>query len=270
MTYDALEVSEYDGDVVEVYRFIGSVSNYLLTSYATDFTYNFENYVALPGLGRQTIKKSSSGGSQTGELEVELPFDHPLAQDYAFSSVPPNLDLTLLRGHRSDAEFRTLWSGKATAWTVAKRIAKVRFPSSFTIALQNTIPSRRWQGPCNHLLYDNQCGVNRTLHDENSTVLTYVGNTITLVSLSWVAQEGFGGEIVNNRTGERRSIESHTGDTITMKRPFNDTLDGDPITVFKGCDHEAATCLSVFNNIDNFGGFNLVPSLNPFTQERLR
>lgn len=272
MTYDAQETSVDSGTPVELYQFVGTISSYLLTSYATDYTYQFQSYTSVPGLRRKDIKKTSTGGSQIGELQIEIPFDHPLAIEYAFSDVPPNLSVVLLRGHSSDPDeaFRVLWQGAVTSFSVKERLATLRVPSAFTLALQNTIPSRRWQGLCNHLLYDDLCQANRLLHDEATTVNSFSGNTVIVSSLSWGSNEGDGGEMINNRTGERRTIQSHSGTSITIKLPFTDMQTGDPVTVYEGCDHLASTCDGKFNNLDNFGGFNLVPNLNPFTQSQLR
>ena len=274
MTFDAYETSEYDGHKVELYEFVGTISSHLLTSYATDYVYNFQTYTAVEGLKSGNRKKTSAGGSQVGELEVEIPFDHALAIEYAFSDVPPDLSLTLRQGHASDpaAAFRVIWTGAVTTFSVEKRLAKLIVPSSFSLALQNTIPSRRWQGPCNHLLYDGQCTVSRLLHDLIVTVNSFSGVTIVtdVLGASWTGTEGFGGEVINNRTGERRTIQSHSGNSITVKLPFTDLITGDSITVYEGCDHSAATCQAKFNNLDNFGGFNLVPNLNPFQASRLR
>ena len=272
MTYEALEVSPYDGHAVELYNFDGLFNDYLLTSYAVDYVWNFQTYQAVAGLSRKSRKVSSVGGSSTGELEIEIPFDHPLALEYAYTDVPPTLNMTVFRGHASDVDeaFQTIWKGPVTSWSVQKRKATLRVPSTFTRILDQTIPSKRWQGPCNHLLYDSNCGVLRSTFSTNTTILTIVGTAITLTSLPWVGTEGVGGELINNITGERRGIQSHTGNTVTLKLPFTSALAGHSVTAAQGCDHAATTCQSKFSNYDNFLGFPLVPGINPFIAGRLR
>lgn len=272
MTFDAIETSAYDGHKVELYTFTGTISSFRLTSYVRDYVFTGQTYTSTPGLKRNTVKKTSSGGSQSGEVEITIPFDHPMATQYAFSDVPPDLAVIIQQGHASDVDqaFQTIWQGAITTFTVRERLAKLTCPSAFSLVLGNTIPSRRWQGPCNHLLYDERCGVSRNSFDLNVEVESFTGLTITMVSLAWSGTEGDGGEAINDRTGERRSIQSHTDDIITIKLPFTDLVIGDTLTLFQGCDHSADTCNNKFSNLDNYGGFNLVPSLNPFTQSQLR
>lgn len=272
MTYETYELSAYEGHKVELYTFVGTISTYRLTSYVSNYAFASQVYTATPGLKRNTIKKTSAGGSRSGEVEILLPFDHPLALEYAFADVPPNLRVTIQQGHASDPDnaFQTIWSGAVTTFTVEKRLAKLKVPSAFSLALENEIPSRRWQGPCNHLLYDSGCGVNRATFSESVTVSGFSGLEVTLGALTWTTDEGNGGEAINDRTGERRTIASHALTVLTLKLPFTDLLVGDTLTVYQGCDHSAATCLNKFDNLDNYGGFNLVPSINPFTRERLR
>jgi uncharacterized phage protein (TIGR02218 family) len=272
MTYETFEESDDDGFAVELYLFEGSFEDFALTSYPTSYPYLLRTYVPTPGLKRRNIKIDAAGGSSSGALEVEIPYDHPLASAYAFTNTPPDLTLTLYRGHASDpdGEFRVLWTGPVTSWAVQGRVAKLRIPSSFDEALERPIPGIRWQGPCNHLLYDSRCGVSRLLHQHTAVIVAVSGVNVTLASLPWTGTDGDGGEMVNSVTGERRTIVSHAGAVVTLKLPFSRAEDGDLVTVYKGCDHTFATCQSKFSNGNNFLGFPLVPGINPFSTGRIR
>jgi len=266
LTYDAHETSASDGYVVELFEFIGTFNTYRYTSFARDYTYLGDVYTAIAGLRRKTVKATTSDGASSSDLELEMPFDLPVAIEYAFTDTPPQLNFTLYRGHVSDpdGEFRVMWTGEASTWSVKGRQASLKIPSAFAVALDNIIPSRRWQGPCNHLLYDGRCAVVKAAFSTITTITAFSTNQVSVASLSWSGTEGIGGEVLNNSTGERRTIIAHSGTLITLKLPFSQLTIGDSVTVSMGCDHSAATCRDKFSNLDNFGGFPLIPSLNPF------
>jgi uncharacterized phage protein (TIGR02218 family) len=266
MSYEANEESVQGGFAVELFTFEGTFNNHYLTSYAEDYTFNGQVYTSTPGLQRKNTDSTAVGGSSSGALEIDLPFSVAVAREYAFSDVPPELTFTLHRGHASDvdAAFRILWTGKGGVWTVKGRMASLQIPSAFSAALGTSFPARRWQSPCNHLLYDARCGINRADYDHSTTITSITGSRIRVATLPWTVKEGVGGEVVNNSTGERRTIRSHDGDVVRLKLPFAYAEPGQSITLYQGCDHTAVTCRDKFNNLDEYGGFNLIPSKNPF------
>lgn len=272
MSYDQKELSAYDAYAVELYLFEGTFNTYRLTTHANPITYDGHVYTDTAGLSRQNRKIAAAHGASTGEMQVDIPYDHPLATEYAYIDIPPTLNFTLLRGHLTDltSEFRILWTGPVTKWSVKGRTASLHIPSTFAEALSRVIPSKRWQRPCNHLLYDARCGVSRASFSHSTTISSISGVNVLLVNLPWTGTEGNGGELVNNVTGERRSIVSHSVTNVTLKIPFAKAQEGHSVTAFMGCDHTGATCKAKFNNYENFGGFEHVPSVNPFQASRIR
>jgi len=266
MSYDDYEISGSDGYVAELYDFEGLFTSYYYTSFAEDLVVDGRTYTAVEGLKRKNIKVTSVGGSSSGDLEIEIPFDLPLTKEYAFTDVPPTLNLVLRRGHRGDPSeaFPVIWSGAVGSWTVKGRKASLKVPSTFALALDASVPAQRWQGPCSHLLYNARCGILRTDYRHVTTVTSLSANIINVASLPWTGTEGIGGEVINSDTGERRTIRSHEGTVVTLKVPFTELRPGSNVILQQGCDHSAATCRDKFNNLDRYGGCNLVPSLNPF------
>lgn len=267
MTYDALENSDSDGYVAELYEFLGVANNYYYTSFASAQTFGGHTYIPVAGLKRKGITTTTVGGSSSGDLEIELPYDNPLASEYAFTDVPASLRLNLRRRHISDPDeaAAVIWAGEVGVWTVKGRKATFKVPSVFSVALETIVPKIRWQKPCNNLLYDARCKVVRASYQVNTTISSSSGNTVTVASVGgWSGTEGVGGEIINNDTGERRTIVSHTGAVLTLKLPFSSFTPGDSVSLYQGCDHSGQTCKDKFNNIANYGGFLLIPSVNPF------
>jgi uncharacterized phage protein (TIGR02218 family) len=68
-----------------------------------------------------------------------------------------------------------------------------------------------------------------------------------------------------------RGIKSHQGTgtgtpsvEITYEIP-NFPVGGDVLSLYPGCDHSMATCISKFNNLVNYGGFPYMTQKNPWS-----
>jgi hypothetical protein len=264
MTYESTELSVQGSHVAELYTFEGTLGAFRYTSYACDYEFEGEIFRRLPGLTRKSMDLATVAGSSSGELEVALPFTTDVARRYAFSDVPPTLNFKLQRVHVDTDNSKTLWTGAGGVWTVKGRTATLKIPSSFATAMETTFPARRWQGPCNHLLYDGRCGVSRAANSQDTTITAIRNTQIEVAGYGLGDNECVGGEIINNDTGERRTIRSHKDLAFRVKLPFAVAEVGQSITICRGCNHSAAQCKARFDNIDRFGGMNLVPSLNPF------
>src|SRR5690606_23628846 len=74
------------------------------------------------------------------------------------------------------------------------------------------------------------------------------------------------GEIVNTRTGEKRGIYDNNSNIVTISYPFVDIIPGDEVELVYGCDHKrTGHCRLRFDNVVNYGGFDFIPVVNPFT-----
>jgi hypothetical protein len=67
-------------------------------------------------------------------LDLDIPFDCDVVQDYAFANVPPKLELTVYRKQPDDT-FAIFWTGIVRGFEVADRLGKVKFRRSFSLAL---------------------------------------------------------------------------------------------------------------------------------------
>ena len=125
------------------------------------------------------------------------------------------------------------------------------------------IPKFKYHSPCNHVLYDAQCGVLQSAFTQSGVVSAVNGNTITVTGFSGTA---FTAGFVQNQAGtDFRMIIEQAADVFTLLLPFREIL-GETIDAFQGCDHTVVTCRDKFNAVPAFGGFPLVPGTNPFSQ----
>ncbi|UXO93751.1 hypothetical protein Pan1_36 [Pseudanabaena phage Pan1] len=264
MPFLDLEQSRSDAQPIELYEFQGSFTTYRLTSYQAQVTAAGGTFVPVAGLERGVLKVGTQEESSLA-LDITLPYDHPLVAEYAYKTAPPRLELTLYRVHLGDlANAVTMWKGRVTSFSVEGRKAKFRVPSQFAYILQGVTPQPRFQAPCNHLLYDTRCGVNKSANQHTTTVVNIAGNVIQLDSHPYADNECAAGEMSFASGNESRMIISHVGTSFTVSYPFAGLQVGAFVSITRGCDHSFATCKSKFSNGINFGGCPLVPDRNPF------
>ena len=265
MSYDTLETSQHDSAPVECYRFIGSFREYRYTSAQDVVVVNGLQYDPLP-IKRNQVKSGTQ--SEDGlALEVEMPFDSDVVNDYAYSESPPRLTLELYRAQRNGSmatDWIIEWQGRVTGFSVTNRVCKVKVPSIFAQVLQGDVPTNYYQQMCNHVLFDSGCKVSRGVHSVMTSVT--VADHLAIEVLSDGFSDGYlaGGEIVNQRTGERRLILNNVVNVVSFNYPFVDMRVGDAVELTAGCDHSWETCKAKFANGANFGGHPFIPGDNPF------
>lgn len=264
MPYIDDEISQHDGQPIELYRFVGPVVTYYYTSYHVDMQKDGNTYVAIP-MKRGSFEAATSDDPPS--LSIQMPFNTQLIQDYAFALSPRSLELTIFRRHGEAGADIVYWEGTVASFKVDGRIATIVVPSTFAGKMSMSVPTFYYQTQCNHALYGTFCGVARASFQTNTTV-TSLGANQTLFTVGSVGGNPNNyfkaGEIVRNSDGERRLVIAQTGTNITINYPFRELLVGDSVTLFAGCDHTMATCNAKFNNAINFGGMPFVPLENPF------
>jgi len=262
--FDNLEKSRASSAPVEGYKFVGSFKTYRYTSADRSVLINGETYLPI-AVTRSRVKAGTQEDDNLS-LDLEIPFDIDVIRDYAYAQTPPKLTLQVFRQQQDDPElsWSLFWTGIVRGFTVSGRTAKVQVPSVFSLALQGEVPNVYYQTPCNHVLYDSRCAVDRASHRFEGEVKTLGDGAIILQAAPTTTGVLAAGEIVNLRNGERRLILNNSGATITIGYPFVDLIVGDEVELVKGCDHSLATCKAKFDNVINFGGFPYIPSDNPF------
>lgn len=267
MSFEVVEKSPYDAEPIELFKFVGTINTYKLTTYSQEVTSGGDVYKPLAGLKR-TVLKVGTQEDESANIDISMPFDHPLIAEYAYQTAPPTLEFELRRCHRSNPNDSILmWKGKVLSFSVEGRVAKLRVPSLFSFILNGVAPNARYQAPCNHRLYDARCQVDPASYSANTTISSIAGNIVEVASFPFADGACTGGEMIFSGGGERRMIIANTGTSITLSYPFATLEVGDTVTLRQGCDHSLTTCKAKFANGDNFGGCPLVPDRNPFTSK---
>ena len=267
--YDDKEDSIDEGSPYELYEFIGTYRSYYLTTDSLPRVHEGRTYIPVSGMSRSEITVGTHEDSST-DMTVVIPITEQIVKDYAFQITPPKLELILRRFHRGALTEKVYWQGPIVSMVVADEEATLRIPSQFNSILQGNIPSVFIQPPCNHVLFDEMCGVSRTDNAVDTTVSSVSGTTIMIASAGGFPDGFFvGGEIVVPTRNERRMIIAHGGTTITVNYGFGRLVPGESVQVAGGCDYSRGpNGCAKYSNLPRFGGCPYVPgeSNNPFTQ----
>lgn len=266
MAYDVFEASVEAGRPIELYTFTIGAEVFRYTSAEDVVSYSANNYQPRPMNRTAPTLSSDQRGRQ--QLEMTLPKDDPVSQRYIAIVPATRVNLEVLQFHRDDSpNGQILWQGRITSVKFEKQGTVARFFSvSSEAALARPIPGRKYQGLCNHVLYDVRCKVTKAsfqhtgnVDAENNRVLT-VNGLLAAKGAGWAV----GGTVEISGSDEKRLIISQNGDDVTLQIEFPDSLVGVSVDVFAGCDHTLATCNGKFSNAVNNGGFPFVPKRNPF------
>lgn len=270
MSYTSTEQSVSGSQLIELYLFVGSDATYPITSADREITYNDVTYI--PDAVKRSSLKVGNYNDDSVQMTVDLPITNQLVKDYAFQISPPDVNLTMYRGHINPNgslanDWVTYWNGSVYTFSIKNNVCTMTIPSVFGTALTGTIPTVYYQNPCNHVLFDARCGVNRTAFSLAPNVVSVSGTTVIVDNIGSSADGTFvGGELAYLAHNSRRTITSQVGTTFTVNYEFADLPVGTNVSVTTGCNHAyAGDCLLKYNNTKNFGGFPYVPLTNPFS-----
>lgn len=260
MAFEDDEQSKHAGRPVELFKYEGTYDDYFYTSGPEEVTYLGDLYVPI-ATKRSTINVATQNDDNS-EVTIELPVSSQLIAVYGFQIAPPDLTLTIYRGHNGD--YIRAWSGNVENIQVVKGTATVRVPSDLAAALNADFPNVYYQGPCNHALFDDRCGILYGDWSFATEVAAVDATVVTLDGIGTLDGELVGGDAVL-ASGERRMIVSQAGNVITVNYPFAQIAINDVITIAAGCDLAwAGDCATRFDNQERNGGFPFIPPKNIF------
>lgn len=268
MTYDAQEISAYEGEPVEIYQFDREgVQLWRYTSADRDLIIEGNVYLAAP------VKRNNVEASQDVErtsLKITMPADADFPEQFIASPPTDRIMATVRRYHHTDptAELTFVWVGRVINVENKEHEAIISCESCISSLKRPTL-RRVYQTTCPHVLYGDQCKVSKVAFGAVAT-LQSGSSGVTLISSTFAAQAtGYytGGyvEIEIESKLNRAFITKHIGSAITTGLPLQGAAVGLAVTVYPGCNHSLITCQDKFNNILNYGGFPYIPVKNPMT-----
>lgn len=292
-TYATQDASAEGGSPVELYKFtqLGSTETYRYTSSNEPFTYDAEVYTPVV-LSRSEPKLSPK--MESGSIKITVPRDLPFVTRYLAPLPPLPEKLIIYRTHSTDTsnEVIVFWQGdiEAVAFKEDKAIIST---STLMGRLGGVIPKRNFSWMCNHVLFDDQCKVDKTAFFAHGVVQSVDKEVIVVAdslgtfdpligpvdsaTVRFTADPLFfnGGYLKytdSKGLTHHRSIISFTqpggGDSLVLLNHQILELAGQvggAVEMYAGCSHSVNVCYSKFNNVLNYGGFPLVPLDNPFS-----
>lgn len=145
---------------------------------------------------------------------------------------------------------------------VGRTKALLRVKSDLKL-LNVDMPRNLYQPSCLHTLYDQGCGLLRTLF----LVTGVVGAASNAKTINWTnsfATGYFAQGVIKftsgQNAGQSRPVQASTGTTVTLAYPAQfSPAANDTFVIYPGCDHTLSTCKNKFRNDRNYRGFPYVP-----------
>ena len=199
------------------------------------------------------------------EFTVSIPIETPFAQDLIAASGQPVV-VTLQRNQASGTPISPVLMGQMTKVKFSEDDAELTVATGERL-FQTLIPRTLIQRTCPWALYSTSCGVDKTSFATVATISSitpFNGGYVLTIDVD--APDGYwtNGIVKLDAGGAPLFIATHTGFNLTIwgDQPSELAVAGG-VTVYAGCDKNRSTCVSKFNNLDNFGGFPDLPAKDP-------
>jgi len=261
MSFISMEESQQSGAPVELYDFCINLTHWHYTSADHDITYSGQDYLARP-VARAAIEMSDEV-ARAG-LTISVSRDDAFVGSYLLGVGGRLASVTILRGHEADGEFVTIWKGRVGAIVFKNSLAEIQCESIFT-SLKRQGLRAKYQHLCRFALYGEGCNVSEGDYLFTGSISVVSGLTLTVPGLDGQADGYYFAGLLKYGDFVWRMIEGHAGNVITVDRSLPGAAYGDTVLVYPGCDHTSDACRDKFNNLLNFGGFEFIPLVNPFS-----
>ncbi len=231
---------------------ITTSATYRVATGTRDLVIDGNTYTAAPA-GRDEIGVSQSADPRA--ITIMLPMSHPLCQRYMAGGVPPTglIAVNVWRQQPTSGETECVWRGNLTSVAPETHVAKLHVPSTSSETYQRKLPVVSCGRACANVLYDARCTLARADFQIEFPVTTFAGRVVTIGGWDGLpADWATFGELLHVASGERMTIQSQSGNVVTMQLPIWEMQVGDTVRLFAGCDHTIETCRDKFVNTVNY------------------
>lgn len=272
--FSLFETSRQDGAPIELYEFSRRGCEYWrYTTTKNDVLHNSHTW-ASESISRSRLAQAND--QSRNALALIVPRNNAVADLFRISPPTDIITLTLYGLHRGDLTDPVhLWSGRVlnAKWKETSTAELQCEPVSFSMRRPGL--RRLYQRNCPHVLYGNQCKVNKLNFQHMTTVTSISGSVLGVASedsttypggfVEWPFGDSFPTEGQEPCTVDRRFVTGHAANSFTLDRPFQGIQVGDEVALYPGCAHNMNVCSSIFANLDNYGGMPFMPIKNPFS-----
>lgn len=255
---------------VDLYRIVVGSTVWRLTSAAKTQTHTtgpggaVENYdpAAIGRGGVQTRSEMSKAS-----VEVRLDLSHALATDLLsrWAEQPTTLTIYSKRTLATDV----VWKGRLANIVPGDASVTLTFESIYT-SMRRPGLRARFQKTCRHALYGRGCKVDPADFETPGTLASITGRTVVVAAAATKPDGYFSGGMIAAPDGTLSYVSEHVANALVLGRvssalriAFAATGVATAVKLYPGCDHSYATCRDKFDNDDNYGGFDYIPTKNP-------
>lgn len=178
------------------------------------------------------------------------------------------INVTVFGRHYGVDDYLVIWSGevRSVSWPALDRCSLICSP--FSQRMESEGLRLGWERNCPYALYSSRCGVNRDLYQVLASVAAMDGAQINHPAFATYAEGYFRAGFVEwaiSSSGEwnRRAIEAHSGDTLTLLGGTDGLSVGRSVRVYPGCAQTTDAC-QAFANLPNYGGIPHLAGESPF------
>lgn len=278
MTFEQYEESQFDGEPIQLYRFIYGPQNtdaygYTDAEQAVFISSHEITYQPVP-IDRDAI--SASGKLDNTTLAISMPARLEVPQMWVGYPPATVVEVYIYQMHLSDPdkEFKQIWAGRAltVGWSGTGSTLSCE---PFSTSQRRVGLRRNFQYMCPLMLYQTglgQCNADLAAATTTTQLVSTVARTM-LVSGTFPDNTAYlsGGQLrwtLPNGQQEIRTIiaiETVGANTqVTLSGIIRDINVGDDVLVIKGCNHSEDHCTNQHANINNYGGDLWIPIATPF------
>ena len=222
------------------------------------------------GLAVKRTKLMQTVQTTKSNVEIQIPIGTSLADRVLRSDLNEIMSLTIYT--RRGLETFVAWKGRLANWKPNSGYIAMNFESVFT-SLRRPGLRPTFQRSCRHALYSTRCGVDPATFEVTQPLFD-IFDVTTLIFLGLPAlalsEDYFVGGYLETPLGARSYIIAQESTNVTIQRlsqslidEFAVTGEGLSIKLYPGCNYTRAQCISRFDNLLNYGGFDWIPTKNP-------
>lgn len=258
-------VQEYDensdaeqNQFAELYEFVFPEQTYYYTSFYKDISFNNTTYTAVP-MRRGTIESNINIFLDNKLEVVSRPTD--ALREYVANSTLLKVSVTITKLDIVTGTSKVIFRGTGGGIALKDEYISLSL-TPLSSVFEFKIPKNLYQSLCNNILFGKGCGLVKDAWLVRTTVTLNSDGTLESSDFGAKSDGWFTGGYVSFKYNYRL-ITNHVGDKLWLQAPFNESVDGQKVSAYPGCDGSPQTCKNKFNNLDNFVGFPYIASRNP-------
>jgi hypothetical protein len=264
MTSETREYSAESGAPITFFRFTRVNVHWYYTDADRAIVYGGNTYTPA-AISHSEI--TDGGDSGKISITITMPKDLPVAGNWSPWPPQDTIVCTIMTQHAGETDVLVDWIGRVVQPRISDSTLTLTSEPTATTAKRGG-KGRKLQRQCDLVHYGPLCGVDPAGHELPATLSAVSGFDLTATAflslptgrlaggyIEWVRPDGL---------TDRRSIDAHTGSTITVDYGAEDFEIGLAVSAYPGCAHTDEDCDGYFDNLLNNGGFKWIPKRNQF------